>query len=131
MAPKKLKPSHDASAYRSLLPPANFFGPITLNVESTATEAAKGDTATTATPLTVTVLAVDDAPVAQDDSATVRTLKTVVIDVLANDTDADHDALQAFVYAGPQHGRLCRNDDGTWTYPACRPPTVWPLRAAG
>src|SRR5690606_25504560 len=86
-----------------LMPPANFFGQITLNVEATATEVANGDMATTTAPLTVTVLPVDDAPIARDDSATVRTLKTVVIDVLANDTDVDSTALSASLVNGPRH----------------------------
>lgn len=36
--------------------------------------------------------------------------------MLANDTDADGDALKAFVVDGPQHGRLCHNDDGSYSY---------------
>jgi VCBS repeat-containing protein len=40
----------------------------------------------------------------------------VTVDVLANDTDADGDEMGAYVVCGPEHGRLCRNEDGTWTY---------------
>jgi hypothetical protein len=63
----------------TLLPPLNFNGQIDLGVVATATESAAGSTARTTATLSVTVLPVNDAPVAQDDSVTVRTLKTVVI----------------------------------------------------
>jgi VCBS repeat-containing protein len=102
----------------TLLPPANFNGQIALTVEATATETANGDTATTMAPLTVTVLPVDDAPVAHADSVTVREHKTVVIDVLANDTDIDSTTLDAEVVCGPRHGWLTRNADGTFSYTA-------------
>ena len=36
--------------------------------------------------------------------------------VLANDTDADDDTLKAVLHAGPSHGSLTLNDDGSFTY---------------
>lgn len=42
---------------------------------------------------TITVVSVNDAPVAHDDTAATRQATPVVVDVLANDTDAEDDAL--------------------------------------
>ena len=63
----------------------------------------------------VVVEAVEDAPVAQDDTAEVDANDSVVIDVLANDSDADGDVL--FVTgASAENGSVTVNDDGTLTY---------------
>jgi VCBS repeat-containing protein len=85
---------------------------------ATATETANKDAARTLATLTVTVLPVDDAPVAQADSVDVREYKTVVIDVLANDSDIDSSTLDAEVLCGPRHGSLTRNTDGSFSYTA-------------
>ncbi|MBT8240943.1 MAG: tandem-95 repeat protein, partial [Acidimicrobiia bacterium] len=55
---------------------------------------------------TVTVFAVNDAPVAQDDSATVPEDGSVTVDVMANDTDIDSslDAASVTVEIPPAHG---------------------------
>ncbi|MFK2904913.1 tandem-95 repeat protein [Dyella ginsengisoli] len=102
----------------TLLPPLNFNGQITLGVEATSTESANGNTASTTAKLSVTVIPVNDAPVAHDDNVTVRTFKTVVIDVLANDTDVDSTDLTSVLVDGPEHGWLTRNSDGTFSYTA-------------
>lgn len=102
----------------TLLPPTNFNGQINLGVEATSTESANGSTASTTATLAVTVIPVNDAPVAQDDRVTVRTFKTVVIDVLANDSDADSTDLTSVLVDGPRHGWLSRNSDGTYSYTA-------------
>jgi VCBS repeat-containing protein len=102
----------------TLLPPADFFGQIQVNVKATSTETTNGSVASTTATLFVTVLPVNDAPVAHDDSFTVRTLKTVVIDVLANDTDVDSTVLSTSLVNGPRHGWLTHNSDGTFSYTA-------------
>jgi VCBS repeat-containing protein len=58
----------------------------------------------------------NDEPVAAADSATANEDAFVVIDVLANDVDADGDELSALVVSGPAHGTLGFNPDGTVTY---------------
>ncbi len=74
-----------------------------------------GDTAT----VSVNVGAVNDAPVANPDSATVAEGATAIINVLGNDTDADNDVLDPssidFVNQ-PAHGTVITNPDGSVTY---------------
>ena len=64
---------------------------------------------------------VNSAPVPVDDSYstnenTALTVSARASGVLANDTDADGDALTAVSYTAPSHGTLSHNADGTFTY---------------
>ena len=64
----------------------------------------------------VTVVSV---PVASDDAYTTlenKSLSTTGPGVLTNDTDADGDALTALLVAGPTHGSLTLNKDGSFLY---------------
>ncbi len=76
------------------------------------------DTAT----VTVTISPVDDPPVANDDSATTTEDTLVVIDVAANDTDADGNLdptttnTTCGTCSGPSNGSLVNNGDGTFDY---------------
>ncbi|MEE4236019.1 MAG: tandem-95 repeat protein, partial [Anderseniella sp.] len=63
------------------------------------------DTAT----VSVTVIAVNDAPVANDDSATTTEGAAVTIDVLANDTDVDRDTLTIAGVAQGTNGSVVNN----------------------
>jgi VCBS repeat-containing protein len=68
---------------------------------------------------TITVNAVNDAPVANDDSYTISEDTTLVIPalgILANDTDADGDTLTAVLDSAPSNGSLTLNADGSFTY---------------
>jgi hypothetical protein len=56
------------------------------------------------------------APDAIDDNYTTPEDTPITIDPLANDTDADGDALTATVLTGPAHGTLSQNPDGTYEY---------------
>lgn len=55
-------------------------------------------------------------PVANDDSATTAPDVAVTIDVLANDEDADGDALDVLELTEPSAGRVVENDNNTITY---------------
>ncbi|WP_420011133.1 Ig-like domain-containing protein [Tateyamaria sp.] len=75
-----------------------------------------GDKTSTAS-VTVTVNPVNDAPVANDDSATVDEDGSVNIDVLANDTDIDNTAAELSVTtADAPNGTVVIEEDGTLTY---------------
>jgi len=65
--------------------------------------------------VSVTVASVNDAPVAGDDAVAVDEDSNVVVDVLANDTDADGDALSV-TGAQAEHGTVAVNEDGTLSY---------------
>ena len=69
--------------------------------------------------VSITVLSVNDAPVASDD--TYATNEDVALTVpapgiLANDTDVSADQLTALLVAGPTHGALTLNADGSFNY---------------
>lgn len=74
--------------------------------------------ATSTATVTVTVTAVNDAPVAADDSAFCAKNKSVHVNVLANDSDVDGDALAVSSIGRPQHGSLTLGSDGTIRYRA-------------
>ncbi len=70
--------------------------------------------------VTITVIPVNDAPVAEDDAYVTDedTLLQVYVTtgLLANDTDIDGDLLQAVLEYGPANGVLTLNPDGSFTY---------------
>ena len=98
----------------SYTPNRDFSGTDTFSYEANDGQA-RSNVAT----VTVTVAAVNDAPVAQDDSYSTdedTTLNvTAANGVLSNDTDVDG-ALSALLVAGPHHGTLAFNADGSFTY---------------
>jgi Ca2+-binding RTX toxin-like protein len=58
-------------------------------------------------------------PTAEDDTATVVEGKSVIISVLANDTDPDaNDILSINSFTAPSNGSLVQNPNGTFTYTA-------------
>ena len=70
------------------------------------------DTAT----VTITVNAVNDGPVADDDSASTNEDTDTVIDVLTNDADVDGDGLSIDSFTQAANGTVIDNGDGTFTY---------------
>ena len=67
--------------------------------------------------VTITVNAVNDGPDALDDEASVDPGNTVVISVLANDTDLEGDNLTvSSIVSGPANGTVTINADGTISY---------------
>jgi VCBS repeat-containing protein len=98
----------------SYTPNANFNG------SDTFTYSVSDGALTSEGTVTITVNPVADAPVATADTydATEDTALTVdaVAGVLANDTDADGDALTATLVTGPANGTLTLNADGSFVY---------------
>ncbi len=66
--------------------------------------------------VTIAVGSGNDAPVATDDAATTPEDTLVTIAVLANDSDADGDALSVASVGQGAHGTVVINADGTLTY---------------
>lgn len=66
--------------------------------------------------VTLTVDAVNDAPVATSDIAQTSVNAGVTIDVLPNDSDVDGDALSVTNATAPAHGSLLVNPNNTITY---------------
>ncbi len=69
--------------------------------------------------VTITVLAVNSAPVALDDSYTVNLntlLEIPASGVLMNDSDAQSDPLTVVLGTGPTNGTLALNSNGSFTY---------------
>ncbi len=59
---------------------------------------------------------INNAPIALDDTATTSTDTSVAIDVLANDTDIDGDALTVESFGQAANGAVVENPDGTLSY---------------
>jgi hypothetical protein len=72
--------------------------------------------ATATATVSYTVLPINDAPVGNDDTATVLEDGSVIVNVLANDTDVDAGTLRVFSYAPGAHGTVTKNADETLTY---------------
>lgn len=72
--------------------------------------------------LTITINGLNDAPLAQADSYTATQGQpltvTAAAGVLANDSDPDVEPLSAVLGAGPAHGSLTLNADGSFSYTA-------------
>ncbi len=80
---------------------------------------ANGGVDRTTNTFTITVTAVNDAPVANSDSYTMSqgdALTVAAPGVLANDTDVENDALTATKLTNPAHGTVTLNANGGFTY---------------
>src|SRR6185295_4147085 len=69
--------------------------------------------------VSITITAVNDAPVAVNDSFTTTedtTLNVVASGVLANDSDVDGNTLSAVLVSGPTNGDLTLNNNGSFSY---------------
>ncbi len=113
-------PSHGTVTLQSdgsfvYTPAANFHGTDTFTYKAND---GFGDSAETT--VTITVAPINDAPAATDDSydAILNTVLTVntASGLLANDADADGDSLTVTLLAGPAHGTLLLNPDGSFTF---------------
>jgi len=78
-----------------------------------------GTANSTAATVTITVIPVNDAPVALDDSFSVMedsSLNVPALGVLGNDSDVDGDALTALLDTDVSNGALTLNADGSFNY---------------
>lgn len=66
--------------------------------------------------VSVSVIGVNDAPIANADSATTYAGSPIVIRALDNDADVEGDKLQASIFSQPSKGQVTLNGDGTFTY---------------
>ncbi|HEX3131883.1 MAG TPA: Ig-like domain-containing protein [Thermoanaerobaculia bacterium] len=92
-------------------PNADFHG-----TDSFTYTASDGNGSTGTATVTVTVSSVNDAPVANDDNATVGEDSSVSVSVKDNDTDADGDALDVTAVTQGANGAVVLNADDTATY---------------
>lgn len=99
----------------SLVPPQDWNGSFTLKVVATATETANGNQAVTSADIAVTVLPVNDAPVAASAIYAMEEGGQLTIDFSELISDVDGDLLTLSI-DDPDHGSLVRNADGTYTY---------------
>jgi len=92
-------------------PDANYYG-----VDSFAYTIKDSSELTSTAIVSINVVSVNDVPVANTDVAIANEDKTIVVDVLANDTDADGDALRIFGTPSADNGTVVVNGDGTLSY---------------
>ncbi|MEP9350510.1 Ig-like domain-containing protein [Xanthobacter sp. KR7-225] len=96
-------------------PEAGFSG-----ADSFAYKANDGTALSPSTPVALTVTPLPNAaPVSSNDAYATNQGAALTITapgLLANDTDADGDALTAELVSGPAHGSLVLNSDGSFTY---------------
>jgi filamentous hemagglutinin family protein len=69
----------------------------------------------------VTITVTNNSPIQHDDTVTINQGQTVIIDVLANDSDPDHPEYEDELTVVQdsitvEHGKLILNDDNTFTY---------------
>jgi VCBS repeat-containing protein len=95
-------------------PAPNYNGP-----DSFSYKANDGQADSNVATVSLTITPVNDPPVAGNDSYTTAEdtpLTVAAPGVLGNDTDVDGDPLQAILVAGPAHGTLALNANGSFTY---------------
>ncbi|RFM28396.1 Ig-like domain-containing protein, partial [Chitinophaga silvisoli] len=109
-------PSHgtivlNADGSFTYTPNANFNG-----IDTVTYQACDNNGACDTARLIITVTAMNDSPVAEDDAITINEDTQGTGNVLTNDTDPDGDVLTASVVTNPTHGTIVLNADGSFTY---------------
>jgi large repetitive protein len=103
--------SQNADGTLKYTPAADYNGPDSFTYK--AKDASLDSNSAT---VSITVTAVNDAPVAKDDSLTTNEDTAANGNVLTNDTDVDSANLTATQVSGPSHGTLTFNANGSYTY---------------
>jgi VCBS repeat-containing protein len=112
-------PSHgtltlDANGSFSYTPAADYHG-----TDSFTYRASDGTLQSNQATVTITITATNDGPTAANDAystAEDTALTVAAPGVLGNDSDPDHNPLNAVLMSGPSHGTLALNADGSFTY---------------
>jgi len=99
----------------TITPTKNFNGQFALKIVATSTEQANQSQASIEADLLVTVLSVNDAPLARNASYTLSEGGSIVIDFAGLISDVDGDVLTLSL-TNPKKGTLTKNPDGTYTY---------------
>ncbi|RLE39908.1 hypothetical protein DRZ77_03375, partial [Candidatus Woesearchaeota archaeon] len=95
-------------------PDENYYGS-----DSFVYEVIDSDGATDTATVYISILPVNDPPVANDDYYTTDEDTALVVSapgILANDTDVDGDELHAILISNPSHGSLVLNENGSFVY---------------
>jgi VCBS repeat-containing protein len=99
----------------TISPDANFNGTLTVPVQ-----VSDGGLSSGSVDMTITVTAVNDAPVAVKDSFAIENTEVLAVPsaqgVLQNDQDVEMDALHALLVAAPKNGTLTLAEDGSFAY---------------
>src|SRR5207247_875334 len=98
----------------SYVPAANYSGTDSFTYKANDSQADSG-----IATVSITITAVNDAPVAVNDSYTTAedtTLNIAAAGVLTNDSDVDADALSAILVSQPAHGSVTLNTNGSFSY---------------
>lgn len=98
-------------ATRTYTPNANYNGPDRFTFKAN-----DGTVDSNTATVSITVTPVNDAPVANNDTASTKKGKSVTIAVLANDTDIEGDTITVTSVGQVLNGRVTINANGTLTY---------------
>lgn len=109
-------PSHGSITLNSdgsftYTPAANYNGS-----DSFTYKANDGTADSNVATVSITVNAINDAPVATNDSFSTNEDTALTSNVLTNDTDVDRNTLTAVKMSDPSHGSVTLNSDGSFTY---------------
>src|SRR5205823_4129027 len=112
-------PSHGALSFNTdgsflYTPAADYNGP-----DSFTYKANDGQADSAPVTVSLTINAVNDAPIARDDAFTTNqeaTLTVAAPGVLGNDTDVDGPTLVALIVSNPSNGSLTLRADGSFIY---------------